>query len=54
MNDVLKEYIPKGSMCIACIKFHTNCSKLDFRSMPIYKITNSSNIVICSEFKRKN
>ncbi|SEQ48652.1 hypothetical protein SAMN03080615_01643 [Amphritea atlantica] len=30
-------YHPKGSMCVHCAKQAEDCSKLDFRSMPVVK-----------------
>lgn len=45
-------YQPKGSMCAACAKKLEDCSKLDFKAMPVMVKLGSVRIVKCIKFKR--
>lgn len=44
-------YQPKGSMCLACTKAREDCSRLDFKSMPVlFRLDLSVKVVKCTEF----
>lgn len=44
--------VPKGGQCIVCSKQESDCSGLDFKSMPVFKeLSDGTTIVECSEFK---
>jgi len=43
---------PKGGMCAVCSNRDTDCSVLDFESMPILSIEIDEIIVRCTEFQR--
>lgn len=55
---MVKIYHPKGSMCSNCERAHKDCSKFDFKSMPVMRRYSESNnpnefvIVRCVEFKK--
>lgn len=46
-------YIPKGSMCISCVKLHdSGCSKLPFSEMQVIQDVGCYKVVKCSGFTR--
>lgn len=47
-------YTPKGSMCMACKKIKDDCSKLEFKNMPVIVYCGGVAIVKCSEFDKKD
>lgn len=47
-------YIPKGSMCIACVQPSTTCAGLDFKAMPVLKTyPDGTKAVKCSGFSKQ-
>lgn len=56
MTDATKlniaNYQPKGSMCAACAKKKSDCSKLPFNKMPVIERYHGGIVVRCLEFKR--
>lgn len=47
------KYIPKGSMCMSCVKKHDNCTKLPFSKMSVIAQFPHLTIVRCSSYKRE-
>ncbi|GGY87748.1 hypothetical protein GCM10007169_01140 [Shewanella fodinae] len=45
-----KKYMPKGSMCMSCVKRPDNCANLNFRSMRPHSEVDGIVYVICREF----
>ena len=45
-------HIPKGSMCVVCRYFNSNCSELDFESMKVIEKGGDTSVVKCNEFER--
>lgn len=47
-------HIPEGQMCMVCTKLYTDCSKLNFNSMPPKGKWKEENltIILCTEFDK--
>jgi len=53
MTTSILHYLPKGSMCAACVNRLKDCSKLDFKSMASMSKIDDTIIVKCTEFDRE-
>jgi hypothetical protein len=43
---------PSGSMCLACVRRSSDCSRLDFKAMPVMrKDKDGTPVVRCSYFR---
>lgn len=45
-----ERYQPKGSMCMACTRAREDCSKFDFKAMPMMFSVGTIAIVRCQSF----
>jgi len=52
MKRFMPSYQPKGGMCLTCRHALSDCSRLDFRSMPVLHAGASVVIVRCTYFRR--
>lgn len=49
------EVVPKGSMCLSCVRRRMDCSHLDFASMPRIGVDKIYNVMVvaCTEYKKQ-
>lgn len=56
MNQIEEpmQAVPKGSMCLSCVRRRMDCSHLNFEEMPRLGVDKIYNVMVvaCTEYKR--